>query len=129
MTKEIKTAKRFQMKSEDLLRKADNVIERRKSNELSREESESQMNEIYSISQKLWNEAHSLKMQLPWNKQKRLHEILSDSMRNTSIISDYQKSLWYYNAQCIVDEVINKYGSIEEAVNQGYIFNEHNRNN
>lgn len=119
MTISIKTAKQLQIKSEDLLLKADNIIERRKSNELSREESESQMNEIYSVAQKLWDEVHTLKMQLPWKKMK-LHGIFSDSMRNVSIISEYQKSLWSYNAQCIVDEVLSKYGSIEEAVNQGF---------
>lgn len=123
MASEIKQARQFLSSSEELLSKADAIIESRKSNLLTREESESQMNEVYETSQKVWEEAHSLKMQIPWGKQKRLHEILSDSMRNVSIICDYQKSLWDYNAQCIVNEVLNRFGSIEEAVKQGWKVN------
>lgn len=120
MTTMIKNVKQILSDSEELLLKALAVLSSRQSNILTIKESVSQMNDIYENSKRVWKEAHDLKTQLSCNKQKRLHEILSDSMRNTAMVSSYQKTLCNYNAQCIVDEILNKYGSIEEAVKQGF---------
>lgn len=120
MATELKIARQLLSDSEELLAKANSTIEDRESGVTTREESENRMDDILVKSKVLWEFSHTMRKQIPSGKQKRLHEILGDAMRNCSIISDYGKHLTNYNCQKIVDEVISKYGSIEEAAKQGF---------
>lgn len=120
MTTELKIARQLFSDSAELLAKANSTIEDRESGVTTREESESRIYEILVKSNVLWEFSNTMRKQIPSGKQKRLREILVDAMRNCSIISDYGKHLINYNCQKIVDEVISKYGSIEEAAKQGF---------
>lgn len=120
MATELKIARQLLSDSEELLVKANSTIEDRESGVTTREESESRIDEIFVKSHVLLEFSHTMRKQIPSGKQRRLYEILGDAMRNCSTISDYRKHLINYNCQKIVDEVISKYGSIEEAAKQGF---------
>lgn len=120
MATEIKIARQLLSDSEELLVEASSTIEDRESGVTTREESERRIDEILVKSNVLWESSHTMRKQIPSGKQKRLREILTNVMGNCSVISDYRKHLINYNCQKIVDEVISKYGSIEEAVRQGF---------